>query len=271
MTTAILDHVVINTRRSMDAAAAAFADLGFTLTPRGEHSLGSINHLMVFDDNYLELLGLPVAGPARRPELLEAPLGLDGVVFKTDDAEASFEVLAAADLADRPPAGFDRPVDLGDRVASARFRTVHARRDRCPEGRVYFCEHATPELVWRPEWQAHANGAQTIAEMVLVAADPAAVSARYAAISGGNPLITVLSPAALGDRYGVLARPLDGGAARLTALVVATDDLAAARTMAAAAPGVTLATLDDHRFAVRVDDFDTVIEFVTPAAARAIT
>ena len=52
---------------------------------------------MVFDDNYLELLGLPVAGPARRPELLEAPLGLDGVVFKTDDAEASFEVLAAAD------------------------------------------------------------------------------------------------------------------------------------------------------------------------------
>ncbi|MED5366160.1 MAG: VOC family protein, partial [Pseudomonadota bacterium] len=155
--------------------------------------------------------------------------------------------------------------------ASARFRTVHARRDRCPEGRVYFCEHATPELVWRPEWQAHANGAQTIAEMVLVAADPAAVSARYAAISGGNPLITVLSPAALGDRYGVLARPLDGGAARLAALVVATDDLAAARTMAAAAPGVTLATLDDHRFAVRVDDFDTVIEFVTPAAARAIT
>ena len=109
MTTAILDHVVINTRRSMDAAAAAFADLGFTLTPRGEHTLGSINHLMVFDDNYLELLGLPVAGPARRPELLEAPLGLDGVVFKTDDAEASFEVLAAADLAARWPQGQPQP------------------------------------------------------------------------------------------------------------------------------------------------------------------
>ncbi|MEC7674799.1 MAG: VOC family protein, partial [Pseudomonadota bacterium] len=88
MTTAILDHVVINTRRSMDAAAAAFADLGFTLTPRGEHSLGSINHLMIFGDNYLELLGLPADGPARRPELLTAPLGLDGVVFKTDDADA---------------------------------------------------------------------------------------------------------------------------------------------------------------------------------------
>ena len=63
-----------------------------------------------------------------------------------------------------------------------------------------------------------------------------------------------------------MARPLDGGAARLAALVVATDDLPAAHAMAAAA-GVTLAALDGDRVAARVDDFDTVIEFVTPAAA----
>ena len=44
-----LDHVVINVRRDMDPAEALCRSLGFTITPRGYHSLGSINHLMMFD------------------------------------------------------------------------------------------------------------------------------------------------------------------------------------------------------------------------------
>ncbi len=43
-----LDHLVINTLFDMDRAAALMAELGFTVTPRGYHSLGSINHLMMF-------------------------------------------------------------------------------------------------------------------------------------------------------------------------------------------------------------------------------
>ena len=42
-----LDHVVINVLRRMDEAADLFAALGFRLTPRGHHSLGSVNHLMM--------------------------------------------------------------------------------------------------------------------------------------------------------------------------------------------------------------------------------
>ncbi len=42
-----LDHVVVNVLRRMDEAADLFAALGFRLTPRGHHSLGSINHLMM--------------------------------------------------------------------------------------------------------------------------------------------------------------------------------------------------------------------------------
>ena len=43
-----LDHVVINVRADMDAAVIEFGNLGFTITPRGFHTLGSINHLMIF-------------------------------------------------------------------------------------------------------------------------------------------------------------------------------------------------------------------------------
>ena len=51
--TAIIDHVVINVRSEMDTAVEVFRNLGFTMTPRGFHTLGSINHLAMFIDNYL--------------------------------------------------------------------------------------------------------------------------------------------------------------------------------------------------------------------------
>ncbi len=54
-----LDHTVINVKFEMDKAQGLFGDLGFFLTDRGYHTLGSINHLMMFGTDYLELLGLP--------------------------------------------------------------------------------------------------------------------------------------------------------------------------------------------------------------------
>ena len=38
-----LDHIAINVKENMDKAYELFTELGFTLTPRGYHSLGSIN------------------------------------------------------------------------------------------------------------------------------------------------------------------------------------------------------------------------------------
>ena len=56
-----LDHAVINVQYQMDQAEGSFKDLGFHLTDRGYHSLGSINHLMMFTTDYIELIGLPEA------------------------------------------------------------------------------------------------------------------------------------------------------------------------------------------------------------------
>ena len=38
-----LDHLVINTRFDTDAAQRTFEQLGFTVTPRGYHTLGSLS------------------------------------------------------------------------------------------------------------------------------------------------------------------------------------------------------------------------------------
>ncbi|MGZ5873179.1 MAG: VOC family protein [Bradyrhizobium sp.] len=57
----------------MDRAATLMSHLGFTLTPRGFHSLGSINHLVVFEGHHLELVGLPSGTGILRRDLLESP------------------------------------------------------------------------------------------------------------------------------------------------------------------------------------------------------
>ena len=77
-----LDHVVVNVHDRMDEAAALYARLGFTLTPRGTHSLGSINHLAIFGTDYLELIGTPEGGGARQ-DILGWPMGLNGLVWGT--------------------------------------------------------------------------------------------------------------------------------------------------------------------------------------------
>ena len=152
-----LDHVVINVLRRMDEAAELFAALGFRLTPRGHHSLGSINHLMMTAGPYLELVGLPETGPQRQ-DVLDSPFGLNGLVVASRDADATHARLAAAGLAAGPTVAFTRPVTVDGREDTARFRTVRVPVDRFPAGRLYHCEHLTPDLVWRPEWLDHPNG-----------------------------------------------------------------------------------------------------------------
>ncbi len=180
---AALDHVVINTLKSMDAAADLFAALGFTLTPRGYHSLGSINHLMMTPGAYLELVGVPETG-LQRQEVLSSPLGLNGLVFRTDDADATFATLDAAGLAPVGPVAFSRPVEVDGAAHDARFRTVRLPPEAFPGGRVYFCQHLTPELVWRPEWETHPNGFCGIDRFVIESPDAEAEAGRLAAACG---------------------------------------------------------------------------------------
>ncbi len=272
-----LDHTVINVKFEMDAAETLFGQLGFTLTPRGYHTLGSINHLMMFGTDYLELLGLPDANDPSRKDIAERPVGINGLVFKTEDVDPIFERLQAAGFDGDPPKAFSRPVDVAEGQRDAKFRTVTARADVFPGGRVYYCEHGTPELVWRPEWQSHANGVVAIPEFVNVAEDADAEAERFAKLLAtqvefdGNGArcavldgcrITTLTPDQYASRYGELASPMGGRAAIFGALVFATEDLAALNDGLDAVDGLTVERFPS-RTVVRVNDFDAVLEFIT--------
>jgi hypothetical protein len=181
--TAVLDHIVVNARTDMERCEVLFEGLGFTLTPRGYHTLGSINALAIFGTDYLELLGLPPGKEDARPELSKTPPGLNGVVFKTTDADATYAHLQSIGVAANPPKSFSRPVTLNDgSTHDVKFRTVTLSGDVFPAGRLYFCEHGTPGLVWRPEWQNHANHATAFAELVVVSPEPEGLSKTISAV-----------------------------------------------------------------------------------------
>ena len=87
-------------------------------------------------------------------------------------------------MAGDPPKSFSRPVRLDDGEVDASFRTVTVRSDVFSAGRVYFCEHLTPEYVWRPEWQTHANSASALRGFVLGAEDPVREAERFSTLLG---------------------------------------------------------------------------------------
>jgi hypothetical protein len=275
----LVDHAVINVLTDMDAAVALFQGLGFTLGERGYHSLGSINHLMMFPRDYLELVGIERGAKVVRREVADSPLGLNGLVFKTGDADACHRHLGERGIASEPPLAFSRPVSVAGQEHLARFRTVRLKAGVVPSGRVYFCEHQTLELVWQPDLPAHANGAVGLSEFVFVTGDPAQDAALYekmlsaparqrsadeSTVALGGFTIRFMSAQRYAQRFGAvnLDRQRDSF---MGALVVRTTDLAKARECLAACRG--LRTLDAEQSGARVtvqasEAFGCVIEFV---------
>lgn len=181
----ILDHAVIDVREGVDEAVTLYRRLGFSLTARGYHTLGSVNHLAVFQSNYMELLGWENDAPQARTELSRYPVGLNGLVFRADDADTVTASLTNAGLPAQPPLSFSRPVRLPNGAqANARFRTVRFDTGTFGSTRVYFCEHFTPELVWRPEWLHHENGALDIARVIIQAVQPHRLGTLFATMFG---------------------------------------------------------------------------------------
>ncbi|MGH8705908.1 MAG: VOC family protein, partial [Burkholderiales bacterium] len=183
-----LDHVVILVR-DLDRARDTYARLGFTLTPRGFHTLGSQNHCIMFGRDYVELLAVPGPHPALQyfAEFLARGEGLAAIALATDDANSAHAELAAAGVAADPPLDFSRPVELPGGTRDAAFRIVQLPVGDTPGCRAFLCQHFTREVVWRPEHQSHALGATGIAALAVVAEDPAAAALGYAKILDARP------------------------------------------------------------------------------------
>ena len=153
------------------------------MTERGHHTLGSSNHLAIFGQDYLELLGYEPGRAPQQAGLHSEPPGLSGLVFKP----------GAPDFAERlrargAPVGeareFSRPVSLPEGARDARFRTAYVTDPALQSGRIFFCYHYTPELVWRDEWRRHPNGVTGVAEFVFASEAPERMGGLFRRLFG---------------------------------------------------------------------------------------
>ena len=216
-----IDHVVIAVA-DLDQAAADFARLGFTLTPRGRHTMGSENHCAMFAGDYFELLAVPADHPVTRyySDFLAHGDGLAALALKTDDAAGFHTELASAAISAAPPVDFSRPVVLPEGVRDAAFRITQVDIGETPGGRIFACQHFTRDVVWRPEYERHANGVIGL-HGISVLSDPPHFGATRRAyerlfdraaegsgedghlwrVATGNTPIEVLTPTAFAERY----------------------------------------------------------------------
>ncbi|SEF29105.1 Glyoxalase-like domain-containing protein [Amycolatopsis pretoriensis] len=203
-----IDHTVFLTR-DYERTWQRYEQLGFTLSPPSRHFASptgtsepvpscTANRCAYFGGSFLELIGIVDEGagdPWHVLPILDARGdGLHGCSFGVDDSDEAARRLQEAGLSTSGVLKLQRDVQLPEGTRTARFRSVHIRRDRTPEGILHTAEHLTPEYVHQPRYLDHPNGAKAVAGIVLVVPDDeiAAYKSRYAVITDGQDLVDIV-------------------------------------------------------------------------------
>jgi catechol 2,3-dioxygenase-like lactoylglutathione lyase family enzyme len=256
-----IDHLVIRVA-DLDAGQKLFERLGFTLTPRGFHAgRGSANHTAPLPSgNYFELIYVPPGADAPFPERPEGPVAL---ALEPTNSQVVYGELAALGYEVDPPRDLARPVHLPEGTREARFINV-GFPPIAPQAIGFFaCQHLTRDLVWRPEWEQHANGAERVSEIIVAHPSPVDLKATYVGLHGetavradrdglvvtlGGDKISFLAPQAFEKRFPTIAVPSDlseagwfaGATLRVRSLDKVASVLAAAGIAATRAPAGSL-------------------------------
>jgi hypothetical protein len=191
-----LDHVA-HFVPDMAAASAALDALGFQLTPFSVQShrlqpdgplvpAGTANRCIMFERGYLEVL-TPTAETPLAEQLrtaIQRYVGIHLIAFGTSSPETDYARLESQGFTPLDPVALQRPISTESGESTARFTVVRVPPPVMPEGRIQYCHHRTPELMWQRRWLTHPNGTKALNGVVVCASDPQATAARYARYTG---------------------------------------------------------------------------------------
>ncbi len=129
------------------------------------------------------MLGWPEGAPPARKEIADSPAGLDALVFRSTNAQQTYEYLKDNGFDVNPVQRLERPIESAGKQAVARFDTVRFSSQPIAGFRVYFCQHLTPEYVWVDRYMKHANGARTLSDILLVSGEPQSMAQTLAILA----------------------------------------------------------------------------------------
>ncbi len=184
-----VDHLVILVE-ALEAAAAGYEELGFRVTPGGEHADGLTRNALVpfADGTYLELVSFVDPTGTRDNAwgwraFLEKGGGLIDYCVASDDLAADARRLGQSGF------GIEGPTEGGCRLpdgAEIRWKSARFRQ----EGRVlpFLIEDLTPRSLRVPAGPAarHPNGATGISRLSIAIWDASEARRPFVALTGGR-------------------------------------------------------------------------------------
>lgn len=181
-----LDHSIIGVR-DLEQARATYEKLGFTITRRGRHiGWGTANYCVMFGPDYLEILGIvdPSQFDAGLNDFIKHREGLLKIASRSSEMEVTAQHLADSGFDPAPVQDLARLLEMPEGDVKPAFKLTHLPAEKTPGLSTFFCQHLTPDLVWRKEWLEHANGAKTVYAYTILHYDPAALAGTYEKMFG---------------------------------------------------------------------------------------
>jgi hypothetical protein len=180
-----------------DAASVALEHIGFTLTPFSPQShrldpqgplvpAGTGNRCVMLEAGYVEFLtptgATPVADQLRKA--IQRYVGVHLIAFGTAAPDIDYGRLVDQGFQPTTPVALQRPISVENGEDTARFTVVRVPPGTMPEGRIQYCQHHTPDLVWQDRWLKHANGATALTEVLVCMENAVETARRYSRFSG---------------------------------------------------------------------------------------
>ncbi len=261
-----LEHPLV-TVHDIDAVAARYEAIGFDPTPLGRHPWGTVNRLVMFADNFIELISVadraaidadPIGGEkfgCRVRASLDLAEGISLLALHSKDAAADEQVAIARGATSAGRVDFRRAVRLpGGTRDEAVVTLAILPDDKQPNLSFFLCHQHKPHLVWNPDWLRRRNGADGISAVTYYAPEPDTVVPRLrevwgaeavtrqpggwrAATAGG--MLHLLNYAGIAARFPRMALPAgtDRRAPCGVAISIHSANFDRARSMALQAPG----------------------------------
>jgi Glyoxalase-like domain len=180
-----LDHIV-HAVRDLDAAAEFYLRTGFTVGGRNRHPWGTHNRIVQLKNCYIEVL--EVAEPEKivphatrsfsfgafHRDFLARREGFSMLLLNSSDAASDAQGLEANGIGAFDVFDFAREGKRPDgSTVKLAFSLAFAAEPNSPDLRFAVCQHHFPENFWNPAFQVHANGAQRVPGVVMIANDSA--------------------------------------------------------------------------------------------------
>jgi len=179
-----LDHIV-HAVRDLDAAADFYVRAGFMVGGRNRHPWGTHNRIVQLKNCYIEIL--EVAEPEKivphgvrffsfgafNRDFLVRREGLSMLLLNSRDAAADARAFEANGTGAYGVFDFAREGTRPDgSTVKLAFSLAFAAEPNSPDLGFAVCQHYYPENFWNPAFQTHANGAQHVPGVVLIANRP---------------------------------------------------------------------------------------------------